>query len=325
MRSSALSLAAVLLAACDTDLLSPTRQSPVVATARAAPIASLTATAASATQIDLAWSDDVGNETGWEVHRSTTGSSGAFVLLTSYGANVVRHSDVGLASLTEYCYKVRSYRNTGKTTYGSFSTTACATTPPVPRPAPPGITNVMPVASTAVQVDWDYSATSLPIRVERSTDGGGTWTAVGTTQPPPHYYLDTALVAEQPVCYRLIAFDGMNESLPSNVDCTTPPAAPSNITYTILTDSTYEVHWSDNSAVESGVEIWVLGYRLNEYFGNCYDETGDWRLLPANTTSVVLSKAEGFMGVAVLSDGGGSGYVFNRIELIPPPEPLCWG
>src|SRR5207249_10238837 len=67
----------------------------------------------SKSRIDVSWRDNSTNETGFEVHRSTTGPSGAFILLTTTGANVTSSSDVGLSALTQYCYKVRAFKTTG--------------------------------------------------------------------------------------------------------------------------------------------------------------------------------------------------------------------
>ena len=64
------------------------------------------AVAVSHSQIDVSWRDNSSNESGFDVHRSTTGASGAFTLLTSTAAGVTSYSDVGLTPSTEYCYKL---------------------------------------------------------------------------------------------------------------------------------------------------------------------------------------------------------------------------
>src|SRR5437764_13515571 len=46
--------------------------------------------------ITLGWQDNSPNETGFEVHRSTTGPGGTFTPLASTVANVTSYSDTGL-------------------------------------------------------------------------------------------------------------------------------------------------------------------------------------------------------------------------------------
>src|SRR5438034_11198373 len=83
--------------------------------------ASLTATAVWFSQINLAWQDNSKNESGFEVYRSTTGPSGAFVLRGSTGAGVTGYPDGGLSGATQYCYKVRAFKVSGPNrTYSPF-------------------------------------------------------------------------------------------------------------------------------------------------------------------------------------------------------------
>jgi len=87
------------------------------------------ASAASDTRIDVSWQDNSTNETGFDVWRSSTGPTGTFTKVGGTGANQTKYSDVGLTYATQYCHKVRAFRNyDGKTSYSDLSNTACATT-----------------------------------------------------------------------------------------------------------------------------------------------------------------------------------------------------
>src|SRR2546426_10729482 len=87
------------------------------------------ASAASDTRIDVSWQDNSTNETGFDVWRSSTGPAGTFTKVGGTGANQTKDSDVGLTNATQYCHRVRAFRNyDGKTSYSDFSNTACATT-----------------------------------------------------------------------------------------------------------------------------------------------------------------------------------------------------
>ena len=89
------------------------------------------AVAASQSRIDVSWQDNSTDETGFEIHRAVAGA--AFALLVSTAASVTGHSDGEVSAATQYCYKVRAFRTTGKkTSYSAFSAPACATTPAPP-------------------------------------------------------------------------------------------------------------------------------------------------------------------------------------------------
>lgn len=108
----------------------------------------LNATAVSASQVNLTWSDNANNETGFEIQRSTTGSGGTFTFLTNVGANVVNFSNVSLSASTEYCYRVRATNGAGAS---SFSGVACATT------------NAPPAQQTVTGISLINASTGQPI------------------------------------------------------------------------------------------------------------------------------------------------------------------
>src|SRR5438094_215047 len=178
-------LLAFIFSGCDhKQPTAPSLEAASTAGSGSAPAApsSTNAVAVSDSRIDVSWQDNSSNETGFEVHRSTTGASGSFALLIGVGANVKAYSNTGLASSTQYCYKVRAFRITGSnTSYSAFSAAACATTLPPPAPAAPSGTDAKPSASTVVDVSWvDNSTNESGFRVERSLDAGSTWTNAGT-------------------------------------------------------------------------------------------------------------------------------------------------
>ena len=86
---------------------------------------SLTATTSSSTEIQLNWTDNATNETGFEIHRSTTGIAGTYTLLTTVAANTITFADASLTANTEYCYQVRAINTFGNS---NFSNQICATT-----------------------------------------------------------------------------------------------------------------------------------------------------------------------------------------------------
>jgi hypothetical protein len=215
--------------------------------------AGLSPTGRTARSIDLAWQDRSSREDGFELSRSTTGPDGAFAVLGTAGANVGGYIDLGLIPLTEYCYKVRAFRTIGnRITYSDFSNTACVST----FGPPPGASNVnaTPLSSWDVAVAWTDNATDESgFRVERSL-GSGAWNVIATLGPNATRS-DFTVASEQEACFRVVAFNQHGDGAASNTDCTTPPAAPSGLTATVVDNQTVDLAWVDNSAVDEGYEI----------------------------------------------------------------------
>lgn len=271
---------AACLAGCDADLLSPNRAKSAASTARATD-ATLGTWAPSATQIDMSWPDNSPNESGWEVHRSTNGATGGFTLRATLPPNTTFHSDAGLTTRTEYCYKVRSFKKTGKSvSYATFSNVSCSTTLGAPA-APSGLSAVPGVDfwATYVNLSWtDRSDDEQGFRIERAAGPEGPWTIIatlGAASSNPRIY-SNAVPREELFCYRAVAFNAFGEGA-SNVDCSAAPNRPTNIVATSANGQSIDIAWTDASNVEDGYE--VQRRVLN----------GEWTVaanLPANAASL---------------------------------------
>jgi hypothetical protein len=84
----------------------------------------LTATAVSSSQINLAWTDNANNETGFKIERKT-GAGGTYSQIATTGANATTYNNTGLAASTTYFYRVRANNASGDSAY---SNEASATT-----------------------------------------------------------------------------------------------------------------------------------------------------------------------------------------------------
>lgn len=297
------SLLVLLVLACNgSDLVEPVDNLPSMAASGStlkAP-SGTSAAAVSQTRVDVSWQDNSTNESGFELYRSTAGVSGAFALLATSGAGVTSHSDGGLTSATQYCYKVRAFRRTGsKTTFSAYSATACATTPAPPTPTAPSVAEAVPVGGTIIAVHWtDNSTNEDGFRLERSTDDGASWFIVGETNADGRSIWDDGRTTEQQVCYRVIAFNSVGDSPSSNTDCTAPPAGPTGLTATLLGSSgEVDLTWADNSSVEDGYDVYA-----DDAFGSHERIVS----LPANSTGYrTFSAAQSYV-VEATKDGGHS-------------------
>jgi hypothetical protein len=89
----------------------------------------LTATAASSSQVNLAWTDHATNETGFKIERCTGAGCTTFAQIATTGAGVTSYANTGLAASTTYTYRVRAYNGAGNSGYAGA---ASATTPATP-------------------------------------------------------------------------------------------------------------------------------------------------------------------------------------------------
>ena len=284
----------------------------------------LAATAASSHQIWLAWQDNTTNEDGWEVYRSDTGPTGSFTLFTVYPwPNVNAGGNDLLQGSTQYCYKVRAYKGTHRqVSYSPYSNVACATTLAEPgRPAAPTGVNAMPSPFVAIDVAWtDNSADETGFHVERSATAAGPWTLAGTMGANVTSLRDRQYPGDdQGVCYRVFAVNGYGNSDTSAVDCTSSPAAPTNLAASSGTDGAVNLTWTDNSGVEDGYQVLRAG---SSGQGGTVVAT-----LPANTTSYrdagLVDSSYGY-NVRATKDGGASGhsyFVQVVVATVPPSAP----
>lgn len=208
------------------------------------------AAAASATSVNLAWTDHTTNETGFVVERSPNGTSGWTQVGSTLAANTTTSTDTSASASTTYYYRVKAV---GPDVYSPAS--AAVTTPAPPTPAAPSGVTATDVDSTTVQLSWtDNSDNETMFRIEYSSDGGQTWGIYGeapanlTTLPiwgnnPATHYL-----------YRVIAVNAAGDSLPSNTasamtPLTTVAATANNRAHHVL------VTWEDAHG-ETGYTIW---------------------------------------------------------------------
>jgi titin len=222
------------------------------------PPTGLTATAASASQINLGWTDASTNESGFEVERSTDNIT--FTLRTTTAANVATFADTGLTAATTYYYRVRAVNTAGASTYSNVANarTADGTPPPGVPPPPTGLTATAGGASQ-INLGWtDASTNESGFEVERSTDNI-TFTLRTTTAANVATFADTGLTAATTYYYRVRAVNTAGPSTYSNVaNAATSAAAstaPTNLVATAISTSRIDLAWTDNAPNEDGYQI----------------------------------------------------------------------
>jgi transcriptional regulator CtsR len=215
----------------------------------------LVATTASNTQINLAWTDNSANEVGFKIERKT-GAAGAYAEIATVGANVASYSDNGLSPITEYFYRVRAYNTGGNSAYSNESN--AATFPNAP--AAPDSLTATTVSNTQINLAWaDSSNNEDGFKIERKTGAGGTYAEIATVGANVTSYSDNGLSQITEYFYRVRAYNtGGNSAYSNEANATTlpdPPAAPSSLTATTISQTQIDLAWTDNAGNEDGFKI----------------------------------------------------------------------
>ena len=214
----------------------------------------LGASVVSANRVDLAWTDNASNESGFTIERKVVG--GGFVKIGTAAANATSYSDTTAAKLTDYFYRVRAFNTEGES---PFTNEAAATTPDVSPAAPTGLSASAPSA-TQIDLTWTDAATNESgFKIERKTSETGTYTQIATVLENMTSFSDVSLAPVTTYFYRIRASNEIGDSTYSaEASATTldvPPAAPSDVVAIAASNTQVDVSWSDQSANETGFSV----------------------------------------------------------------------
>jgi len=293
------------------DVSNPTNTACTVPPAAAT---GLTAIMVDHQAIDLAWTDNSAVEDGYQIERATA-QAGPYAPVAFVATNATHYRESGLTTNTTYWYRVLANNDGG---FSDVSNTADAT-PAFTVPAAPSGLSARPWGGEAILISWVDNATNeTGFSIERSLDQGATWTTVvNYNSPNTTTVYDYNRVLEQQVCYRVMAYNAQGSSPPSSVDCTAPPAPPTDLSAAAVDLPAIDLAWKDNSAVEDGYEVWR------------YDGITASRLvatLPPNITSYrdasVSVDQQYSYNVRATKDGGASysTNVVNAVVATTPPN-----
>jgi hypothetical protein len=216
----------------------------------------LTATAVSSSQVNLSWTDNATNESGFRIHRSV--DQVVWAEIATVPSNSTAYTDTSVIAGTTYYFKVVAYNSAG--TSGD-SNLGVVTTPAMPIPAAPAALVASTASSSQINLTWtDPSTNEAGFRIERSLDGVNfaTLTNLGVNAVS---FADTGLTASKPYWYRIYAYNSGGPSAYSNTATTTTsapvavPKAPASLALTVSSSSSITLKWRDYSSNESGFVI----------------------------------------------------------------------
>jgi len=233
-------------------------------------------TVISPNQINLTWTDNSSNETGFKVYRRV--GANAWVLIVTTAPNATAYQSLGLKPGKTYGYKITAYNSSGK----ANSAIVTALTPALLPIAAPTNLVVNATSATSAGFTWtDAANNELGYKVERKTGAGGTWANAvalesGFLPPGTQSYSNSDLAPQTQYYYRVYAFNSAGNSGYSNeANATTPadttaPSAPVltatpsganiNLSWTASTDNylipTYEVYRDETRITTTGVLVY---------------------------------------------------------------------
>ena len=220
-------------------------------------------------RIDLTWSDNSADESGFKIERCTGSECSNFTQIGQVGSNVTTYSSNELTTSTRYTYRVRAFNDGGNS---DFSNTAEGTTLAAPT-APSNL--VATGALNRIDVTWsDNSNTEDSFHLYRCAgsatfcdSSSGYWIYWSELAANTTTYIDNFADPGVTFSYKVSAFRCGGGSAFSNTDDATPPApqppaAPSNLTARAGATgkaNSKAVHvdlkWQDNSDFETSFRL----------------------------------------------------------------------
>lgn len=176
--------------------------------APAAPDA-LTATAVSKVEIDLTWSDNASNESGYEIERSTNDIT--FIPVKTLDPGATSYADNTLTPATRYYYRIRAIGAAGASVYSNVANDSTLYDPNLP--LPPVNLQATTDSDTQISLVWeDRSENETGFRVQRSKDGT-LYSTIGSVAANAEAYTDATGTLGTRYYYRILAFNDVGPAI----------------------------------------------------------------------------------------------------------------
>ena len=123
--------------------------------------------------------------------------------------------------------------------------------------SPPANLAITSVSSAQIDLIWtDTSSAETGFNIEKKTGSEETYSQIAAVATDTESYSDTGLSESTAYYYRVMAYNSSGNSSYSNeVNATTCPASPSDLSATGVSISQIELIWTDNSSGEAGFRI----------------------------------------------------------------------
>jgi len=167
------------------------------------------AKALSNSQIDLTWTDNASNETGFKIERGPS-PQGPFVHVATVSADVESYSDRRFQDGMEHTYRVRAFNSAGDTAPSNSDTVITSL-------IAPSDLSAFPVSSSRIDLFWaDNSSGESGYSIERRVGSDGVYSEIATVSADVEAFVDSGLAASTTYYYRVGSFNGNGMSEYSN-------------------------------------------------------------------------------------------------------------
>ena len=214
----------------------------------------LTATTASASQINLSWTASTSSIglANYLVQRCQGAACTSFAQVASLAATVTTYSDTTVSASTSYSYRVQAVDTAGN--LSAFSNVASAVTQGPP--TAPGSLTATALSLSQIKLSWTASTSGVGLAnyiVQRCQGAGCTsFAQLASLAATVTTYNDTGLTSGTSYSYRVEAVDTAGNQSPfSNVASATtqtPPTAPGSLTATAASASQINLTWTASTS-----------------------------------------------------------------------------
>ncbi|RCX21003.1 S-layer family protein [Anaerobacterium chartisolvens] len=219
------------------------------------PPTGLTVKSALGADMELVWTDNSSNETGFEIWRKA-GENGEWQQYGQTERNVNSFTDDDTLSDIMYAYRVRAhmlYNNS----YSSFTNEASAWSMSLEAATDLQYTRI---SDTEIKLVWaDNSSRESGFAIERKTGVDGEWVQIASLAANITTHTDKSVQKGKKYFYRIKTFDNIyfksyiySEIIEIRDNVT---GTPSDLSIEALSSSQVKLTWKDNSNNESGFKI----------------------------------------------------------------------
>lgn len=229
----------------------------------------------------LTWADNSAAEDGYRIYRLEGTST--WTELATLPANSTSYVDAAVVTDVPYTYRVVATRDGGSSDDSNLADGVIPTSlPAAPTLAWASLDSYNDgYGWVYLGVNWtDNASNEQGFRIEWSDDGVSSWRTSGTVGANATGYgekWDIFTSFGTGECYRIIAFNSMGDSRPSNVACAEWGVAPMDAAAEAVGADAIALSWRDIARFEAGYEIL-----------RATSENGEYRIvaeLPANSAS----------------------------------------
>ncbi len=206
----------------------------------------------------LKWADKSKTETGFRVEKKIGGktAAGDFATVTTVGVNITSLRVEGLNADSLYTFRVGALSSGNVANYSDLlEVRTLGETPGAPTEL-----KANGLSSSSIRLEWlDNSANEKRFEIQRSLDGGASFTPLAEVGANVKAYTDEGLLPEKSYTYRVrAANDGGASAFSNNATGRTKPSAPGVPTRLAITEpsvSTLKASWRDEGGKATGFEL----------------------------------------------------------------------